>query len=161
MLPIKLTYCSFCDPETDSDSDTDEMLVDQNGVHFQVVREPARNGDGIVGNESGALSKCEKCDVKFSVGGFLHHHKLQGDSETGSRKHFYCGTCRTDFQNEAELKGHVVEGCQHVVCCKCSQEFRTVEAPELHSNQVCFQLFLPPAHVIYRANTIVRFTSPN
>ena len=161
MLPIKLTYFSYDDPETDSDSDTDEMHVDQNGVHFQIVREPAGNGDKILDNESGAPSNCEKCDVKFSGGGALHHHKLQGNSETDSRKHFYCGTCRTDLQNERELKGHVLEGCQHVVCCECSHEFRTVEALELHSKQVCFQLFFPSAHVIYLENTVVRSTSPN
>ena len=91
----------------------------------------------------------------------LHHHQLGGNNETDARKHFYCGKCRIDFKDEAELKGHFMESSEHVVCPECSQEFPNVGALEIHSKQVCFQLFSPTLDDATSLNTSIRSTNPN
>ena len=138
------------------------MNADENDLNFNIRHDLAWNGGGILSGETGDGFNCEKCDVKFLGAGALHNHKLRGNSATNSRKHFYCGKCRIDFQNEAELKGHLMESSAHVVCRECSQEFLNVEALELHSQQVCFQLFfLSTLEDIWYANTRIRSTSPS
>ena len=115
------------------------MYVKRTGFQFHIEQGPAGNGNEIIPCENSDLLKSEKCDVRVLGTEALHHHKLRGDNEADARKNFYCEMCKIDFKDEAELKSHVMESSEHGSACpKHSHEFRTVEALELHSKQVCF-----------------------